>query len=290
MDKPSKVVPESVEAPLVGMRWNEVLENRKKHKFERMVGMQVAQVVEKRNEDRILCIGTVMEIKCYNGCRPHCRIRFETLTGKDGPKEVEWDINRARVANNYYKYLKALSPLIGLRVAVTEKDAIRKGVDEVQMGTVMEWVREDDETEDDETVGPPYCIKFDTTTERGVEYFNDEEYDDRYKWSIERVHKGNRRYNNLQKMFLNRETRFLNERVAIGVWFGVVVEYLGREGYDEDKWRVQWEKSDDEDNTERRPDTLDNVMVQEAVRYFRSLKEWIDPTLNDYWTERECRR
>ncbi len=257
MDKPSKVIPESVVTPLVGMR--------------------VAEVLENRNKNRLLRIGTVLEIIHYNGWGPHCRIRFETLTMKDGGEEI-WCIKETLEANNYYNTLQALSPLIGLRVAVTEKDGM-------QMGTVMEWVREDDET-----VGPPYYIEFDTTNENGLEYCNDEDDEDRYEWSIERVHTGNRRYKNLQKMFLNRETRFLNERVAYGVLFGVVVEYLGREGYDEDKWRVQWEKSDDEDNTERRPDMLDNVMVQEGVRYFRSLKEWIDPTLDDYWSAREHRR
>ncbi len=257
MDKPSKVIPESVVTPLVGMR--------------------VAEVLENRNKNRLLRIGTVLKIIHYNGWGPHCRIRFETLTMKDGGKEI-WCIKRAREANNYYNTLKALSPLIGLRVAVTEKDGM-------QMGTVMEWVREDDET-----VGPPYYIEFDTTNENGLEYCNDEDDEDRYEWSIERVHKGNRRYKNLQKMFLKRETRFLNERVADGVSFGVVVEYLGREGYDEDKWRVQWEKSDDEDNTERRPDMWDNVMVQEGVRYFRCLKELIAPTLYDYWAAREHRR
>ena len=82
----------------------------------------------------------------------------------------------------------------------------------------------------------------------------------------------------------------MNERVADGESFGVVVEYLGREDYDEDKLRVQWEKSDDEDNTERRPDMWDNVMVQEGVRYFRSLKELIDPTLYDYSAARDNRR
>jgi hypothetical protein len=82
----------------------------------------------------------------------------------------------------------------------------------------------------------------------------------------------------------------LNERVAYGKSFGVVVAYLGRDGYDDDKWRVQWEKSDDEDNTERRPDMWDNVMVQEGVRYFRCLKELIDPTLYNYWSARENRR
>ncbi len=103
MDKPSKVIPESVVTPLVGMR--------------------VAEVFENRNKDRLLCIGTVLKIIHYNGRRPHCRISFETLTMKDGGEEI-WCIERARRANNYYNNLQALSPLIGLRVAVTEKDGI----------------------------------------------------------------------------------------------------------------------------------------------------------------------
>ncbi len=134
MDKPSKVIPESVVTPLVGMR--------------------VAEVSENRNKNRLLRIGTVLEIIHYEG-GAHYRIRFETLTMKNGGKEI-WCIKKTREANNYYNTLKALSPLIGLRVAVTEEDGM-------QMGTVMEWVREDDET-----VGPPYYIEFDTTNENGL--------------------------------------------------------------------------------------------------------------------------
>ncbi len=47
MDKPSKVIPESVVTPLVGMH--------------------VAEVLEKRNNKRLLRIGTVLEIIHYKG-------------------------------------------------------------------------------------------------------------------------------------------------------------------------------------------------------------------------------
>ncbi len=50
MDKPSKVIPESVVTPLVGMR--------------------VAEVLENRNKNRLLRIGTVLEIIHYNGGGP----------------------------------------------------------------------------------------------------------------------------------------------------------------------------------------------------------------------------
>ena len=47
MDKPSKVIPESVVTPLVGMH--------------------VAEVLENRNKNRLLRIGTVLDIIHYKG-------------------------------------------------------------------------------------------------------------------------------------------------------------------------------------------------------------------------------
>jgi hypothetical protein len=63
MDKPSKVIPESVVTPLVGMH--------------------VAEVLEKRNNKRLLRIGTVLEIIHFQrgGALSH-QIRYSNYDGR----------------------------------------------------------------------------------------------------------------------------------------------------------------------------------------------------------------
>jgi hypothetical protein len=111
-----------------------------------------------------------------------------------------------------------------------------------------------------------YSIHFDDTA--GISQ------EDEHDWDLKKVLKANKLYNKLQAVFKDKETQYLNERVFWNGWFGVVVEYLGV-----DTWRIQYDKGDEQNNITA---LFNRTTVQEAVRYFRALKEINDPTPKYY--------
>jgi hypothetical protein len=164
---------------------------------------------------------------------------------------------------------KMATPIIGMKVAEASENDHRPGYDLLWTGTVME-VLADSDYEDDADVNKDaatYFIRFDDI---------DDGHDDEDDWDIEKILKANKLYNKLQELFIDQETQYLRERVASDGWFGTVVEYLGS-----GDWRIQFDEGNEEEENKRTK--FNTVMVQEGIRFFRSLKEMHDPMRDNYY-------